>query len=189
MSTSPRTAVGVFANRNSARDAVADLYRAGFRDDQIGLVSKYAEHETGWKGDPTHTRWEEGAGVGAATGAVTGAGLGLAVMSGLIPGIGPAIAGGALLALIASAGAGAGAGAIVGSLVGLGIPEADAQFYEKEFTSGRTIVTVQSDGRYEEAMALLRKHGGTEHHQEISAAAPSADDMATYGNDVEATPY
>src|SRR5262249_60895630 len=96
MMSPQRTAVGVFDSRENARAAIADLYRAGFTDDQIGLVARRDENDTGWKHDPTATRWEEGAGIGAATGAVTGAGLGLAVAGRLIPGDGPGRAGGPL---------------------------------------------------------------------------------------------
>jgi hypothetical protein len=158
------TAVGVFANRQSAQQAVQALRSAGFRDDQIGVVSRNNDGSTrsGIAGDPTETRWEEGTGVGAAAGAATGVGLGLAVASGLIPGIGPAIAGGSLMALLASAGAGAAVGGVVGGLIGLGIPEDDATYYESEFRSGRTIVTVRADARYAEATDILRRHGAVE---------------------------
>jgi hypothetical protein len=41
----------------------------------------------------------------------------------------------------------------------LGIPEEEARFYEGEFHLGRTLVTVQAPGRYEEARDILRRHG------------------------------
>src|SRR5581483_1361175 len=117
--------VGVFDTRRQAEEAVAELRRAGFRENELGILSRTDAPgmDSGLAHDPTHTRWEEGSGIGAAAGAVTGTGLGLAVAAGLIPGVGPVIAGGTLAALIASAGAGAAVGTVIGALVGLGIPE------------------------------------------------------------------
>ena len=80
------TVVGSFADRTEAQDAVRALRAAGFRDDDIGVVGKRIEHNgehtstSGLPNDPTHSRWEEGTGVGAAAGAVTGTGLGLAIV-------------------------------------------------------------------------------------------------------------
>src|SRR5436305_14323813 len=155
MTTHSATVIGVFEDRDKAQRAVEDLRRAGFRDDQIGLVGRDRERSADWRAAPATseqaTRWEEGAGIGAAAGAVTGTGLGLAVAAGLIPGVGLGIAGGTLMALLASAGTGAAVGTVLGALVGLGVPEEEARFYESEFSAGRTIVTVRADNRSPEA--------------------------------------
>jgi hypothetical protein len=109
---------------------------------------------------------------------VTGTGLGLAVAAGLIPGIGPAIAGGTLLALLASAGAGAAVGTVLGALVGLGVPEEEAEFYEGEFRSGKTLVTVRAGARRDDAWRILARHGARERTADTA-----------FGGDVPATPY
>jgi hypothetical protein len=161
----PPTVVGSFANRTEAQDAVRGLRAAGFADDRIGVVGKRLEYHgeqtstSGLPNDPTHSRWEEGTGVGAAAGAVTGTGLGLAVAAGLIPGVGPLIAGGALMALLASAGAGATVGTVVGGLIGLGVPEDEAGYYQDELTSGRVLVSVDAGDRRPEAVDILRRYG------------------------------
>jgi hypothetical protein len=162
-----RTAIGVFETRERAREAVSALRAAGFSDSQLGMISRdrsaAATGETsGLPDDPTHSRWEEGTGIGAAAGATTGVGLGLAVAAGLIPAIGPVIAGGTLMALIASAGAGATVGTVLGGLIGLGVPEDDAQYYENEFHTGRTLVTVDAGDRYAEAASILRQYGASD---------------------------
>ena len=163
------TVVGSFADRTEAQDAVRALRAAGFRDDAIGVVGKRIEHNgehtshSGLPNDPTHSRWEEGTGVGAAAGAVTGTGLGLAVAAGLIPGVGPIIAGGILMGLLASAGAGATVGTVVGGLIGLGVPEDEADYYEDEVTSGRVLVSVDAGSRRAEAVDLLKRHGAGFH--------------------------
>jgi hypothetical protein len=70
--------------------------------------------------------------------------------------MGPAIAGGTLGIILSNAAAGAGVGGLVGVLVGAGIPEDEAHYYQGEFESGRTIVTVQAEGRADDARAILR---------------------------------
>src|SRR5262249_1151276 len=77
---------------------------------------------------------------------------------GLMPGVGPVIAAGILAGTLGGAGAGATAGGILGALIGHGVPEADARHYEQEVAAGKTIVTVKADGRYDEAVNILRKH-------------------------------
>lgn len=169
-----RTIVGVFHDRADATAALRHLRAAGFDESQIGVISRHetdrtrVEH-TGLADDPTGTRWEEGTGIGAAAGAATGLGLGVAVAAGLIPAVGPVIAGGTLMALLASAGAGAAAGTVVGGLIGLGIPEEEAESYEAEVTSGRTLVTVAAGNRAVEALDILRQNNGVVRANAIGA--------------------
>lgn len=160
-STTSTTTVGVFETRGQAQQAVAELNRMGFNDEQIGMVAKdESTAKTGLKDDPTNTRWEEGTGIGAAAGAVTGTGLGLAVAAGLLTPIGPLIAGGALIAFIASIGAGATVGTLVGGLVGLGVSEDDATYYENEVNAGRYVVTVYAGNRASEVKAMFTRYKG-----------------------------
>ena len=154
------TIVGVFEDRVQADRAVDELRRAGFRDDQIGVAMRYDDEEFE---DVDAADSAEGtrAGTGAATGALAGLGFGalagLGVLSGVIPVIGPAIAGGTLGIILTNAAAGAGIGGMVGALAGAGIPEDEAHYYHGEFAAGRGIVTVQADGRAEEARAIMRR--------------------------------
>ena len=100
---------------------------------------------------------------GATTAAVSGGIIGGVVGAAaalLIPGIGPAIAGGILVAVLGGAAIGAAAGGIVGALIGMGVPEEEAHYYEGEFHSGRTLVTVRADGRQQEATEILHRNGG-----------------------------
>jgi len=148
------TVVGVFHDAARAQEAVRALKQAGFRDDQIGVVSH----------DSTATGTEKGSHVaaGAATGVAAGAGVGalwaLGIAAGILPGIGPVIAGGILASVLASAAGGAAIAGLVGALIGLGIPEEDAHFYKGEFEAGRTLVTVKAESRYDEAWRILHSH-------------------------------
>jgi len=150
--------VGVFDDRSQAQQAVNALKRAGFTDEQIGVISR--ENGTGASGtDSDDTYAGEGAVTGLAAGAGIGALWGLGILAGVIPGIGPAIAGGTLGVLLSSAAAGAAAAGIAGALVGLGIPEDEAKHYESEFNAGRTIITVKGSGRAAEAKKILQQFG------------------------------
>ena len=160
------TVVGVFEDREAAERAVGDLERSGFGGDQIGFARRDGERDEGARvyddptslSDETGTRAEERAVGSAEVGGALGGLLGAAAAL-LIPGIGPAVAGGVLAATLGGAAAGAAAGGIAGALSGLGVPEHEARYYEGELHGGRTIVTVQAEGRAEEATAILSRHG------------------------------
>jgi len=164
------TVVGVFDDRRHAQEAVRDLKSAGFREDQIGVISRDE------RGNATDTTAEHGskAAEGAAIGAATGAGVGalwaVGIAAGLLPAIGPVIAGGLLASLLASAAGGAAVAGIAGALIGLGVPEEEAEYYEGEFKSGRTIVTVKAENRIDEAQRILHSHGGHDMQGRTSAA-------------------
>jgi hypothetical protein len=147
------TVVGVFSDRTSAEDAINELRRRGFTDDQIGFAMRGA---TAPEGATTAD------GSGAATGAITGGvlgGIAGAVAAGLIPGVGPLIAGGILAVTLGGAAAGAAAGGLLGALAEMGVPEEEAHYYHSEYEAGRILVTVRADGRYDEAWDVLRASG------------------------------
>lgn len=152
------TIVGVFETRGRAEQAIADLKSAGFSDQQIGMVSRNAEGKLVDKNDETLA--EEGAVTGAVAGAGAGALIGAGVLAGVIPVVGPVMAVGALGTLLLNAAGGAALVGIAGALIGWGIPEEDAAYYESEVVAGRYLVTVEANGRADEARAILSRHGG-----------------------------
>jgi hypothetical protein len=137
--------IATFADRREADYYIQELKRAGFTDDEIGVLSPH-EHETVVEDDAV---------AGAITGGMVGAVAG-AVATGLIPGIGPVLATGLLTGVLGGAAAGATAGGILGTLVGLGLTEEKAKQFEEEFLAGRTLVAVQAQGRGGEALAIFR---------------------------------
>jgi len=167
------TVVGVFEDRHQADKAVSDLMKAGFRQDQIGVVMRHADGGTG--STLTTDEGDSHAASGAVTGALAGLGLGalagLGVLAGVIPVVGPAIAGGTLGIILSNAAAGAGIAGLTGALIGAGVPEHEAKYYHEEFEAGRTIVTVTADGRADEATAILRRHGAYDMSNRGSVAA------------------
>jgi len=149
--TQSSVAVGVFSDLAQARQAIDELRRAGFNDDEIGFLTRAGTIE------PENEQGERIA-ADAAGGGLIGGALG-AVAALLIPGFGPAIAGGILIATLSGAAIGAAAGSIIGSLTGMGVPEEEARFYQKELEAGRPIVTVKSASDHDEAVAILRRNG------------------------------
>jgi len=165
------TVVGVFNDRARAQEAVRALKQAGFREEQIGVVSRSDENEHG-------TAQGSKAGEGAATGLAAGAGIAalwsLGISFGVLPVIGPILAAGPIAAALLSAAGGAAAGGLVGALIGLGIPEDEAKYYETEFHAGRTIVTVRAEGQSDEAWAILHRYGAYNREMVAAAATTSA---------------
>jgi hypothetical protein len=158
MATATRTdtIVGVFESPAAAQRAVNELRQAGFTDSQIGVVSHNNDDNPV---DDGNSKAAEGAATGLAAGAGVGALWGLGILSGLVPGIGPAIAGGTLGVLLSSAAAGAAAAGVGGALIGMGIPDDDAAYYDNEFRSGKTIVTVQGGANAARAQSILNNAG------------------------------
>ena len=136
------------------------------------------------------------AGAGAAAGAVSGGIIGGVIGAAaalLIPGFGPAIAGGILLATLGGVAIGAAAGGLLGTLIGMGVPEEEARYYEGEFGSGRTIVTVRADGRQQEAMEILHRNGGYDANTrlartQVPSSYGTSATPAMYGPNADANP-
>jgi uncharacterized protein (TIGR02271 family) len=187
MATTQRsTVVGVFRDRNAANRAVEDLRRAGFRDDQIGVASRAQETGAATAGTGDHVG--EGAGIGVAAGAGVGALWALGMLAGLLPAVGPIVAGGILGSVLASAAGTAVVGGIVGALIGLGLPEEEAKWYESEFRQGGILVTVRADGRYDEAYAILSRHGAYDMHSQAARTATAGTErtIQVRGEELEA---
>jgi len=175
------TVVGVFADHQQAQRAVNELKRMGFAEDQIGVARRDSDEDRGTLGAPNDAGDETYAGEGTAAGLATGAGVGalwgLGIIAGILPAVGPAIAGGTLAAILSSAAAGAVAAGLGGALIGLGLSKEEADYYNTEFESGRTVVTVTAPGREKEAEAVLREYGG----YDISRKGMSSEAMGDQG--------
>jgi uncharacterized protein (TIGR02271 family) len=173
--------VGVFETKERAEQAVADLKAAGFDDDKIGMVHRDTEGNTVRTGAADETYAEEGAAIGAATAGGALALGSLAMTFGVIPVIGPILAVGPLAAALISGAAGAAAGGITGALIGWGIPEEDAEFYEKEVQAGRYLVTVDANGRSQEAREAMHRRGGFDRTGWCAVRADRANTLAEGG--------
>ena len=169
------TVVGVFDNREDARDAIEALKDDGFDAGSISVLAPDSG-DTREIADDTGTHAASGAATGAVAGGILG-GLGgwlVGIGALAIPGVGPFIAAGAFATALGGAAVGAGLGAIAGALMGMGVPEEHAKYYEGEAKAGKTLVTVQADGRYDDAQSIMREHGAYDvesRHTGVSATA------------------
>jgi uncharacterized membrane protein len=161
--------IGVFTSEHEASGAIEELKRHGFRTDDISVIARNKEDANSIR-EETGTRGPEGMASGAATGGVLGGVTGLLIGIGAlaIPGIGPIIAAGPIAATLAGAAVGAGTGGLVGGLIGLGIPEDEAESYDRHVGSGHILVMVDAEGEQEQEVyhileqyhALNGKHFG-----------------------------
>jgi len=178
------TVVGLFKNQVDAERAIDRLKQAGFSESEIGVAMRDRSQQKDLM-EGTGTQAAEGAATGAISGGVLGGVIGLLAGVGAlaIPGIGPIIAGGALASTLAGAGIGAAAGGLLGALMGMGIPEEDARHFDEGFRAGGTLVTVNAQGREEEARECLREAGADlgsmDRGIQKSSASSSAFDRST----------
>ncbi len=150
------TAVGVFTDFTHAEQAIEELQSSGFAADQIGFI---ADDPAKMEAPPVESGTQAGkdAAIGASVGGVLCIALGLATAAVVLPVTGPAIVGGLLAGALEGAVAGGASGGILGALIGLRVPKEEARHCERQFHSGRSLVTVQAGDRYEEAVAILRR--------------------------------
>jgi uncharacterized protein (TIGR02271 family) len=154
------TVVGLFQDQPSAEAAIRRLKTAGFSEREIGVAVRDRDQQRSLT-EETGTQTAEDAAKGAVGGGVVGGVIGLLAGVGAlaIPGIGPIIAGGALASTLAGAGIGAAAGGLIGALVGMGVPEEDAQHFERGFKEGGILLTVQAGSRATLARQALAEGG------------------------------
>lgn len=160
------TVVGVFDDRSEADRAIDDLRHAGFRNDQIGVVTRDLHGKTVVRKEgeeETETRAASGALAGAVAGAGVGGLVGLGVLAGVIPVVGPALAAGTLATILSNAAGGAAIAGLGGALIGWGVPEEHAKYYDSQLQAGRIVVTVHAGDRCEKARTILDSHGGYNH--------------------------
>lgn len=163
-----KTVIGLFTSEAAAREAIANLRKQGYTENEINLVqkdSRSAESKgTGSPGMANVVSPEDlGLGTGTltngiASGATWGGLAGLALGAGAlaVPGVGPLLAAGP----IAGALTGVATGGITGGLIDWGIPEERGQHYEKRVKEGDLLAIVKvSEGKANEAASILRNNG------------------------------
>ncbi len=85
-----------------------------------------------------------------------------------------------------------GGGGIADDLTNMGIPQQEANFYNREFEQGNTVVTVHTNTEQQQAFNLLRKDGGydfnTNQGQATNYAAPATGVSPTAGTPIPNVP-
>ncbi len=161
-----QTVLGLYDRFEDAQQVVHALSKAGFRWEDISMISQDAEGkysreinadpDTAAKAEDATEGAAAGAGLGAVLGGLGGLLVGLGALA--IPGVGPVIAAGPIAAALAGAGIGAAAGGLIGALVDLGVPEEQAQIYAESIKRGGTLVSVRTDSnRAQEAVSIMNR--------------------------------
>lgn len=145
------TVSAVFKTRKQAEDALHQLDKAGFNDNQVSFVMSEATRDSYIKEIKDTNKADEGIAVGASLTGLAGAVAGMLMAAGAIaiPGLNVIVTG-ALVSSLAGLGAGALAGGLVGGLIGAGIPEHEAKMYAGEIERGNFLVSVQTQTKQEE---------------------------------------
>ncbi len=140
-----KTVAGLFDTREQAQQAIQDLSRAGFPQENISILTM-GDHQKPVVEHVTDTG-PSGTEVGATTGAAIGGLSGLAVGLGLfaIPGIGPVMAAGPIITTLAGLGAGLAVGGLLGALVDLGVPDEQARVYAEGVRRGGTVLVYRAE--------------------------------------------
>lgn len=163
-----KTVIGLFTSETAAREAIANLRKQGYTENEINLVQK-DNRPSGSRGagSPGMTNFTSAEDLDLATGSVTDgmasgatwgglAGLALGAGALAVPGVGPLLAAGP----IAGALTGAATGGITGGLIDWGIPEERGQHYEKRVKEGNLLAIVKvSENKANEAANILRNNG------------------------------
>lgn len=164
-----KSVFGLVRSEADAERVVVRLQEAGFSREDISIL--FADRRgqitgnisgtvnkdfTGKNPDRTaggivhekHTKAPEGGVTGGVTGGIIGGTLGLLAGIGAIaiPGLGAFIAAGPLMATLSGAAVGGGFGMLGGALIGLGIPEIEAQRYQKLLKEqGNVLISVHTE--------------------------------------------
>jgi len=149
--------VVAFDTDAAAREGVRNLEAAGFTHEQLGIIHKDNSGAAVVENEVHGHDHGAAASKDAAGGVVVGGILGAAA-SLVIPGAGPVIAAGIIGTTLLGAATGAVSGGVLGALTGLGVPKEQAEVYNRDFESGRSLVTVKGAGtRHAEAEQILRQ--------------------------------
>lgn len=171
--TQNQRAVGTFATRREAEQALNELRDSGFPMDRVSVVAKDSDRVDQMAGadmsdrvDNKGNKADDGAKTGAVSGGTVGGLTGLLVGLGAlaIPGLGPVMLAGAGATALATAlsgtAIGAVAGGFLGALVGLGIPEEEARAYSDRVSRGEYLIIVDgTEADVSRTAAILSKRG------------------------------
>ena len=147
------------------------LQRGGISANEISVMHSDGK---GHLATENSTKAPEGAAAGAGTGALLGGAVGwLAGIGALaIPGLGPLIAAGPILGALSGLAVGGTVGGLTGGLIGMGIPEYEAQQYERHLRDGKVLISAHA--ATSEQATMIRKLMTDAKGESISTGADAA---------------
>jgi len=148
--------VAIFPDSACAQLALADLSRALFKGDQLGVVTR---GEARRKGLVNRLEVKPDVAAHQDVGSKEKSLWDYAVAAGLCESGGWLLAGGLLARTLGNTSRGAKLHALAETLEQFGIEKGDAQFHERQVRKGRSLVLVSAPGRQDEALSILRRCG------------------------------
>ena len=150
-----KNVVAVFDNHSKAEDAANIIKEKGLRDEDISIITKQSEEDTGLKNEKAKNDDVDN---GVLTGGVLGGLGGLALGAGslVVPGLGIIAAAGPIVGALG----GAIAGGVVGGLIDLGIPEEESRRYENEIREGRVVFSMRCTNEHKDEIIDILKNCG-----------------------------
>ena len=158
-----KTVVGLFDDYAQAKMAAVEVERSGVLHGDISVLANNETEVHGARaaGDAGHGMGHavtKDAGVGAEIGGVLGLLAGLSLF--VVPGLGFIAGAGWLAGMLTGAGIGAAVGGLVGVLTHVGVPAADAAYYNEGVRRGGTLVAVRAEETAANGIAtILSTHG------------------------------
>lgn len=148
---------GIFQRHGVADKAVCDLLDAGFNKEDISLLQAEREsHRLFSRTEDEATRTALGGATGAIFGGALGALIGGLTAAGsiMLP-TGMLLISGPVVAALSGAGAGGVIGGLAGALIEAGFAADDANRYESELKSGKSVVIVRTADEIRASVARL----------------------------------
>lgn len=136
------TKVAVFATKEAADKAVAELRELGYRNDQIGVVVKDESGKAVRTGPPAESST-----------------AGVASVPAGVPLLGPVLTVGTVCSATLTADGGSAPASVAREVIDWSLPEVEAAYYEQEVQAGRCLVTVNCGDRADVSVVFAR-HGG-----------------------------
>ncbi len=187
MASKNTSVIGMYEDRTSVSDAINVLYKAGFRNTDVSVLSSDNQGTKDFAHEK-HTRALPGAAIGAAIGALFGAALAwiVSLQFTAIAALRSYAGAEPLLVALAGAGAGGALGWVAGLLAGVRVPEYVAKRYAGRVRRGGILLSVHCDSKdwCARAIETLEDTGA----RNISCAPESSADYGTSDKPTERAP-
>lgn len=158
MANQESSTVGVFQELRQAERSVEELRRAGFTQDEIGIVGNVAPNDPALPSAASAQAPEYNVTEGVLAGGLAGSIVGLVVLL-AIPGLAEVTGYGRWFEWLGGLLLGAAVGGVLFAFVSLFLSRRRAYFLRQQLDQGRYIVTVRNPQRQQEAANVLQKRG------------------------------
>jgi hypothetical protein len=160
-----RTVIGIFDTRIEARKAVQELRDAGFRSEDINLITTDSTSEV--DAEPAKGALK-GTGVGATLGATGGLMLSLTIV--ILSDVEPIMATGTLVMALVGIYLGTVIGWVIGALTRKDVRKDGSGYYTEDLYRGGTLLAVRTaEDQDDQVVTIMNRHGAIDVDQQATA--------------------